>query len=59
MESMKTVLIIVMLMVGIFGMTHAQEIIVKGDRELGTDFGKYKTFYWANHAGMDNNGIYF
>jgi hypothetical protein len=53
----RQVLILVMVMS--LGAANAQKIVVKGDRELGTDFGKYKTFYWANHAGMDNNGIYF
>ena len=56
---MKGLVLIVAMSMGFLGTAQAQKIIVKGDRELGTDFGKFKSFYWANHAGMDNNGIYF
>jgi hypothetical protein len=56
---MKKIVLLAMLLMVCMTLTYAQKIIVKGDRELGTDFGKYKTFNWANHAGLDNNGIYF
>lgn len=38
----------------------AQKITVKGDRELNTDFGKYKTFYWASQVDQKlDPGAYF
>lgn len=56
---MKGIMLIAALCMFGIGTVQAQKIIVKGDRELGTDFGRFKSFYWANQAGMDNNGIYF
>jgi len=38
----------------------AQKIVVKADRELGTDFGSYKTFAWASHVGTESKSeLYF
>lgn len=38
----------------------AQSITVKADRELDTDFDKYKTFYWSSQAdAWLDEGMYF
>ncbi|HYG19977.1 MAG TPA: DUF4136 domain-containing protein [Ohtaekwangia sp.] len=49
-----------LLMIGIISAINAQEITVKGDRELGTDFGQFKTFYWASQVDQElDPGMYF
>lgn len=44
---MKALKITALLLFAAAGFTHAQEVTVKGNTKLNTDFSKYKTFTWA------------
>ncbi len=42
------------------GAVNAQSITVKSDRDLDTDFSKYKTFYWSSQVDTWlDEGMYF
>lgn len=45
---MKVLKIIALLLLAATGLAQAQEVTVKGNTKLNTDFSKYKTFTWAN-----------
>jgi hypothetical protein len=44
--NMKKVMMGLVLLVSTL-FTYAQQVLVRSDHELNTDFSKYKTFYWA------------
>ncbi|MDQ2657682.1 MAG: DUF4136 domain-containing protein [Bacteroidota bacterium] len=58
---MKKIVGIWLLSAGMICAAHAQNITVKSDRSLDTDFSKFKSFYWSTQADawLDEGGLYF
>jgi hypothetical protein len=58
---MKKILSVWLLSAGMICAVHAQNITVKSDRSLDTDFGKYTSFYWSSQADawLDEGGLFF
>lgn len=57
---MKRIMLMCLMSVGLAFATSAQSITVKSDRVTDTDFGDYKTFYWASQVDTWlDEGLYF
>lgn len=58
---MKKILSVLLLSAGMICAAHAQNITVKSDRSLDTDFSKYTSFYWSSQADawLDEGGLFF
>jgi hypothetical protein len=57
---MKKIMWICLMSVGCIFAANAQTIRVEADRALDTDFGEYKTFYWASQIDTWlDEGMYF
>jgi hypothetical protein len=57
---MKKMIWVGFVLVCFTGVVSAQSITVKADRDLNTDFSKYKTFYWSSQVDTWlDEGVYF